>query len=288
MISSCGHWTWTIARSWSMLKNSPSASFAPSGPLAAHALLVAAAVNRVHHDAVLDGLLAGRVIIDRALGEGLVAGDENRLVAVGFLRPVEPLDRLVDDLAAVFVAAAGPQAQTAPRTACPDRRSAARPDECSLRWPAGGVLPYSNKATRNCGVWPFFCALANCCTMVQSWLLACEINPSIELDVSSRMATSTLGRCPLKGDLPSTASGFFSTVMVTRASSARATEVKRGGQQYCERSFAWAQHGDRPPVGQNGFEVSLRRIGRDPGEKSSRAFRQQDGIGKSTSKPGVP
>ena len=48
-------------------------------------------------------------------------------------------------------------------------------------------------------VCPFFFALANCCTIVHNWLLAWPISPSIEFDVSSRIATSTEARLPWNG-----------------------------------------------------------------------------------------
>ena len=76
-------------------------------PFAVDAFLAVAAVDRVDDDAALDGLLAGGMVVDRPLRERLVAGDEDRLVAVGLLRPIEALDGDVDHLAAVFVAAVG-------------------------------------------------------------------------------------------------------------------------------------------------------------------------------------
>ena len=45
------------------------------------------------------------MIIHRPLRERLVAGDEDRLVAVRLLRPIESLDGFVDHLAAILVAA---------------------------------------------------------------------------------------------------------------------------------------------------------------------------------------
>ena len=64
----------------------------------------------VLHDSALDGTSAGMLIVDGALSEGLVAGDENHLVAVGLGRPIESGDCFVDDLSTVFVAAAGEEA----------------------------------------------------------------------------------------------------------------------------------------------------------------------------------
>src|SRR5262249_21800857 len=75
----------------------------------ADALGLATAVNRVHDDALPDGRLARRRIIDRPLRERLVASDEDGLEGVGRLAPREALDRVLDDPSAILVAAAGLQ-----------------------------------------------------------------------------------------------------------------------------------------------------------------------------------
>ena len=61
-----------------------------------------AAMDGVDDDAFRDGCLAGIQRVDRPLGKGLVAGDENCLVDVWRRVPREVQRRAFDDGAAVF------------------------------------------------------------------------------------------------------------------------------------------------------------------------------------------
>ena len=64
-------------------------------------------MDGVDHDTLLNGTLAGVVRVDRALGEWLVAGDEDGFVGPAAVVPAEFVQRLANHRAAIFVTAAG-------------------------------------------------------------------------------------------------------------------------------------------------------------------------------------
>jgi len=74
-------------------------------PIGPHTLVQRAAEDRVHRDALGGGCLAGRPVVDVALGKGLVAGDEDALDVLVRRAPREVPSGAVDHAAAELAAA---------------------------------------------------------------------------------------------------------------------------------------------------------------------------------------
>jgi hypothetical protein len=74
-------------------------------PLSVRSFDFGAAVNGVNYDALGSGCLAGLSVIDGALSETFVAGDEDDFEVVGTAGPLEVFGSLFDYPAAIFLSA---------------------------------------------------------------------------------------------------------------------------------------------------------------------------------------
>ena len=74
-------------------------------PLRVNAFGFVAAVNRIYDDSLVDRSLAGVGIVNRPLGEWLIAGDEDDLVDIRARTPFQFVYRVFDDPTAKFLAA---------------------------------------------------------------------------------------------------------------------------------------------------------------------------------------